>query len=117
MLSNLVASLIKHRRITTTVAKAKAIKPLADKMVTLGKKGDLAARRRAISVLRQPIVVKQLFTEIAPLFKDRQGGYTRIIKLGHRKTDAAPMALIEWTDSAASAEAPAEATVETTAKE
>ena len=101
MLANLVVSLIRHKRIQTTIAKAKAAKPLAEKMVTLGKKGDLAARRLAITRLGSSDAVKQLFSDLAPLFKERRGGYTRIIKIGHRKTDAAPMALLEWTETSA----------------
>lgn len=99
MLANLVVSLIEHKRIKTTIAKAKAAKPLAEKMLTLGKKGDLAARRLAIARLGSVSAVKQLFNDLAPLFKERQGGYTRVIKIGHRKTDAAPMALLEWTET------------------
>ena len=106
MLANLVVSLIQHKRIKTTIAKAKAAKPLAEKMVTLGKKGDLAARRLAISRLGSVEAVKQLFTDLAPLFKERRGGYTRLIKVGYRKTDAAPMALLEWTEQAVTQAAP-----------
>lgn len=98
MLANMVGSLIQHNRITTTLAKAKAIRPLAEKMVTLGKKGTLHHRRVAISKLRNSDWVKILFADIAPRFKERAGGYTRILKLGHRGTDAAEMALIEWVD-------------------
>ncbi|MEZ5405355.1 MAG: 50S ribosomal protein L17 [Verrucomicrobiia bacterium] len=98
MLANLVVSLIQHKRIQTTVAKAKAAKPLAEKMVTLGKKGDLAARRLAAARLGNPAAVQKLFKNVAPLFKERQGGYTRIIKIGNRTSDAAPMALLEWTE-------------------
>jgi large subunit ribosomal protein L17 len=100
MLANMVCSLIKHSRITTTLAKAKAVRPLAEKLVTLGKKGGLHARRQAVSQLGQPVLVKKLFTDIAPRFQDRKGGYTRILKLGNRLGDAAPMALIEWVDYA-----------------
>jgi large subunit ribosomal protein L17 len=99
MLSNQVCSLIEHRRIKTTLAKAKATKPLAEKMVTLGKKGDLHARRVAISYLKQKEVVKILFEKIAPAATNRQGGYTRIIKLGPRLSDSAPMAYLEWVDA------------------
>ena len=105
MLANLVVSLIEHKRIQTTIAKAKAAKPLAEKMVTLGKKGDLAARRLAIARLGSVGAVKQLFNDLAPLFKERRGGYTRIIKIAHRKTDAAPMALLEWTETVVKPEA------------
>jgi len=103
MLANQVCSLIEHRRIKTTLAKAKALRPLAEKMVTLGKRGDLHARRLAISYLHQPDKVKVLFEKIAPAAADRRGGYTRIIKLGERASDAAPMAFIEWVDLATEA--------------
>ena len=99
MLSNLACSLIEHSRIKTTLAKAKAVKPLAEKMVTLGKKKTLHARRTALAVLRQADVVKMLFDDVAPRAADRKGGYTRIIKLGQRKSDASEMCFIEWVDS------------------
>jgi large subunit ribosomal protein L17 len=91
--------LIEHQRIKTTLAKAKAVRPLAEKMVTLGKEGSLHARRTALAVLRQKNAVKKLFDDIAPRSADRKGGYTRIIKLGARKSDAAPVAFIEWVDA------------------
>ena len=100
LLANQVCSLIEHRRIKTTLAKAKATKPLAERMLTLGKKGDLHARRTALAYLKQKDVVKKLFTEIAPAAADRKGGYTRIIKLGARLSDSAPMAYLEWVDYA-----------------
>ena len=100
LLSNQVCSLIEHRRIKTTLAKAKAVKPLAERMITLGKKGDLHARRVAISYLKHKDIVKTLFTEIAPAAADRKGGYTRIVKLGARLSDSAPMAYLEWVDYA-----------------
>jgi large subunit ribosomal protein L17 len=99
LLANQVCSLIEHHRIKTTLAKAKAVRPLAEKMVTLGKQGSLHARRTALAVLRQRDAVKKLFDDIAPRSADRKGGYTRIIKLGARKSDAAPVAFIEWVDS------------------
>jgi large subunit ribosomal protein L17 len=99
LLMNLVISLIEHRRIRTTLAKAKAVRPFAEKMVTLGKAGTLHARRNAVSYLRHKDVVKKLFEEIAPASKDRAGGYTRITKLGQRRSDSAPMAYIEWVDA------------------
>lgn len=99
MLANQVCSLIEHNRIQTTLAKAKAVRPLAEKMVTLGKKGDLHARRTALATLDNRAAVKKLFEEIAPRSKERRGGYTRIIKLGARKSDAAPLAFIEWVDA------------------
>lgn len=100
LLANQVCSLIEHRRIKTTLAKAKAVKPLAERMLTLGKKGDLHARRVAISYLKHKDIVKTLFTEIAPAAADRKGGYTRITKLGARLSDSAPMAYLEWVDYA-----------------
>jgi large subunit ribosomal protein L17 len=100
LLSNQVRSLILHRRIRTTLAKAKATKPLAERMVTLGKKGDLHARRTAVSYLKDKDAVKKLFAEIAPAAADRKGGYTRITKLGQRLSDSAPMAYLEWVDFA-----------------
>ena len=100
LLANQVCSLIEHQRIKTTLAKAKAVRPLAEKMVTLGKKGSLHARRTAFAVLRQKDAVKKLFDDIAPRSAERNGGYTRIIKLGQRKSDAAPVAYLEWVDAA-----------------
>lgn len=99
LLMNLACSLIEHRRIRTTLAKAKALRPYAEKLVTLGKRGTLHARRVALSSLRHKDVVKKLFEEIAVASKDRVGGYTRITKLGQRRTDSAPMAFIEWVDA------------------
>ena len=98
MLANLVCSLIKHKRVTTTLAKAKAARPVAEKMVTLGKKGTIHHRRFAVARLHQEKAVKILFKEIAPLFKDRRGGYTRIIRLNQRQGDAAQMAILEWVE-------------------
>ena len=100
LLANQVCSLIEHERIKTTLAKAKAVRPLAERMVTLGKKGSLHARRTALAVLRQKDAVKKLFTDIAPRSTERNGGYTRIIRLGQRKSDSAPIAFIEWVDAA-----------------
>ncbi len=100
LLANQVCSLIEHQRIKTTLAKAKAVRPLAEKMVTLGKNGSLHARRTALAVLRQKDAVKKLFDDIAPRSADRKGGYTRIIKLGQRKSDSAPVAFLEWVDAA-----------------
>ena len=99
LLANQVCSLIEHQRIKTTLAKAKAVRPLAEKMVTLGKKGTLHARRTALAVLRQKGAVKKLFEDIAPRSATRNGGYTRIVKLGARKSDSAPVAFIEWVDA------------------
>ena len=102
LLRNLSASLIEHRQIRTTLAKAKALRPYVEKLVTLGKKDTLHSRRRALSLLGSNQLaqksVKILFEDIAPASKDRQGGYTRIIKLGQRASDSAPMALIEFVD-------------------
>ncbi len=100
LLANQVCSLIEHQRIKTTLAKAKAVRPLAEKMVTLGKNGSLHARRTALAVLRQKDAVKKLFDDIAPRSANRQGGYTRIIKLGQRKSDSAAVAFLEWVDAA-----------------
>src|SRR5438034_4635071 len=99
MLANQVCSLIEHERIKTTLAKAKAVRPLAEKMVTLGKKDSLHARRTAFAVLRQKGAVMKLFEEIAPRSATRSGGYTRIVKLGARRSDSAPVAFIEWVDA------------------
>src|SRR5438046_188150 len=99
MLANQVCSLIEHERIKTTLAKAKAVRPLAEKMVTLGKKDSLHARRTALAVLRQKGAVMKLFEEIAPRSANRNGGYTRIVKLGARKSDSAEIAFIEWVDA------------------
>ena len=93
--ANLAGALIEHGRIKTTVTKAKAVKPLAEQMITLGRRGDLHARRQATAVLRSRDVVHKLFAEVAPLFKDRPGGYTRIVKIGPRPGDSAEMAYLE----------------------
>jgi large subunit ribosomal protein L17 len=96
--ANLAGSLIEHGRIKTTEAKAKAVKPFAEQMITLGKRGNLAARRQAIAELRSQDVVHQLFADVAPRFADRPGGYTRIVKLGPRVGDAAEMVYLELVD-------------------
>jgi large subunit ribosomal protein L17 len=96
--ANLAGSLIEHGRIKTTVAKAKAVKPIAEKMITLGRRGDLAARRQALAYLRSNDIVHILFAEVAPRFTDRPGGYTRIVKLGPRAGDAAEMVYLELVD-------------------
>jgi large subunit ribosomal protein L17 len=103
MLANQTCSLIEHGRITTTLAKAKAVRPLAEKIVTLAKRGSLHARRRALALLhnnstRTVKAVGKLFAEVAPRSATRNGGYTRVIKLGPRSSDSAPMAFIEWVD-------------------
>ena len=95
LLANLATQLFAHRRITTTETKAKRVRPLAERLITFAKRGDLAARRRVLTVVRDKGVVHELFTEIAPLMAERQGGYTRITKIGNRKGDNAPMAVIE----------------------
>ncbi len=98
LLANLACSLIEHGRIRTTFGKAKALRPVAEKLVTQAKRNDLHSRRLAIAFLRQKEAVSKLFAEVAPAASDRQGGYCRITKLGQRMTDAAPMAIIEWVD-------------------
>ena len=98
LLSSLVCNLIKVRRITTTVMKAKAARSLAERMVTLAKRNTLHTRRRAVSILRQPDVVHDLFESIGPAFKDRAGGYTRIMKMGKRASDSSEMAILEWVN-------------------
>ena len=123
MLANLVCSLIKHKRVTTTLGRAKAARPVAERMVTLGKRGTISARRLAAARLRtrgtteqltkderrkwrdQEDVVRILFDEIAPAFKERNGGYTRIIRMDQRQGDAAQRAILEWVDYAAPAPA------------
>ena len=130
MLANLVCSLIKERRVTTTLAKAKAARSVAEKMVTLGKKGTIHHRRLAAARLRQQSrtmfktkaereawranedVVHILFDEIAPTYKDRRGGYTRIIKMHQRRGDAAQVAILEWVEGAVAAEVAATPTAE-----
>ena len=93
--ANLTSELIQHGRIRTTLAKAKEVRPVAEQMITLGKRGDLHARRQAVAFLRQKPAVKSLFEDVAPRYADRPGGYTHIIKLGPRLGDAAEMAYIE----------------------
>ncbi|HEX5860127.1 MAG TPA: 50S ribosomal protein L17 [Microbacterium sp.] len=95
LLANLAAALFTHKSITTTETKAKRLRPLAERLITFGKRGDLHARRRVLSVIGDKEVVHVLFAEIAPLVADREGGYTRITKIGNRKGDNAPMAVIE----------------------
>ena len=118
LLSNLACNLIEHGRIKTTLGKAKALRPVAEKLVTLAKRNDLHSRRLAIAFLHSKEIVTKLFAEVAPAAKDRQGGYCRITKLGARMTDSAQMAIIEWVDVVATEtvevaeEAPAAATAE-----
>ena len=111
MLNNLSAQLFQHKRITTTLTKAKRLRPVAERFITFGKKGDLAARRRVLRSITDKSVVHELFTVIAPAMAERPGGYTRIIKIGNRKGDNAPMAVIELVmEPVASKGAVAEAT-------
>jgi large subunit ribosomal protein L17 len=98
LFANMVSNLILAKRITTTLAKARATKRLAEKMVTVGKKGTLAARRQALSSLKQDGAVAELFAAIAPAMKDRHGGYTRMVKLGKRMSDSSEMCILEWVD-------------------
>ena len=98
MFRNMAAALIKHEQITTTLPKAKDLRPIVEKLVTLGKRGGLAMRRQAISEMRDVDQAKKLFEVLAPRYKDRHGGYTRIIKAGFRYGDNAPMAVIEFVD-------------------
>jgi large subunit ribosomal protein L17 len=103
--SNLAGSLIVHGRIKTTVTKAKAVRPIAEQMITLGRRGDLHARRQAMAYLRSQEVVHQLFAEVGPRFKDRAGGYSRIVRIGPRLGDAAEMAYLELVDFSAEEQA------------
>ena len=96
--ANLVCSLIEHGRIQTTEAKAKEVRPIAEELITLGRRGDLAAHRHAVAFLRSKAIVHKLFAEVAPRFADRPGGYTRVVKIGPRQGDAAPMAYLELVD-------------------
>jgi large subunit ribosomal protein L17 len=96
--ANLTASLIEHGRIRTTLAKAKEVRPVAEEMITLGRRGDVPARRQALKFLRSQDVVHMLFSDVGPRFADRPGGYSRIVKLGPRQGDAAEMAYLELVD-------------------
>lgn len=98
MFANMATSLLKHEQITTTLPKAKDLRPIAEKLITLGKRGDLHARRQAAAIIRDEDVVKKLFSVLGERYKDRQGGYTRVLKAGFRYGDAAPMAVIELVD-------------------
>ncbi len=95
MLRNLVTSLLDHGRVKTTDAKAKEVRPLAEKLIGLGKRGDLHARRQALSVVRKPDLVKKLFETLSPRYQSRTGGYLRIVKVGYRPGDGAPVSLVE----------------------
>jgi large subunit ribosomal protein L17 len=112
--SNLAGALIEHGRIKTTEAKAKEVRPIVEQMITLGKRGDVAAHRQAVAFLRSKGIAHLLFSEVAPRFADRPGGYTRVVKLGPRQGDAAHMAYLEFVDyvperGPVAAEAPAAA--------
>src|SRR6201995_5931657 len=105
LLANLATALFEHDRITTTEAKAKRLRPLAEKLITFARRGDLHARRQVMTVIREKEVVHKLFAEIGPNFAERPGGYTRIIKIGPRKGDNAPMAIIELVEAVTDAQA------------
>lgn len=98
MFANMASSLIEHEQIVTTLPKAKELRPIMEKLITLGKKGDLASRRRAVSRLRNQDMAKKLFDVLAPRYEEREGGYVRIMKAGFRHGDNAPMAVIEFVD-------------------
>jgi len=117
MLANLVCSLIEHKRVTTTLAKAKAARSVAEKMVTLGKSGTVHDRRLAVARLHQEAAARILFKDIAPAFKDRKGGYTRIIRMNQRNGDAAQRAILEWVDVTVAPPAEAAPAVEETKPE
>ena len=97
-LRNMATSLLKHGKVETTEPKAKEVRKLAEKMITLGKRGDLHARRQALAFLMEETVVKELFDTIAPKYAERQGGYTRVLKLGPRRGDGSPMAIVELVE-------------------
>ena len=103
MFRNMATSLLKHEQITTTLPKAKELRPYVERIITLGKRGDLHARRQAAAQIRDAAVVRKLFDTLAPRYADRQGGYTRVIKAGIRASDASPMAIIEFVDRDTSA--------------
>lgn len=108
MFANMAASLITHEQIVTTLPKAKELKPILDKLVTLGKRGDLHARRQAISQIQDKAAVSKLFETLGPRYKDRPGGYTRVLKAGYRHGDSAPIAVIELVDRDESAKGAAD---------
>ena len=103
MFANMAVALIKHEQIMTTLPKAKDLRPIVEKLVTLGKRGGLHARRQAIAEIRDAAIVKKLFDVIGPRYQDRNGGYTRIVKAGYRYGDSAPVAVIEFVDRDVSA--------------
>jgi large subunit ribosomal protein L17 len=98
LFANMAAALIKHEQIVTTLPKAKDLRPIVEKLVTLGKRGDLHARRQAVAELRDQAMVKKLFDVLGPRYKERSGGYTRVLKAGYRYGDSAPVAVIEFVD-------------------
>ncbi|GIW40088.1 MAG: hypothetical protein KatS3mg076_0665 [Candidatus Binatia bacterium] len=108
MFRNMVTSLFEHEVVRTTDAKAKELRRWADRLVTLAKRGSLHARRRAARIIRKKAVLRKLFEEVGPRFRDRPGGYTRIVKLGRRRGDAAPLSLVELTDRGEAARSEAE---------
>lgn len=99
LLKSLVRSLVLYNRIETTDTRAKEAKKMAEKLITLGKDGSLHARRQALKVMPEKDIVKEIFSNLAPRYKDRDGGYTRIVKLGFRRGDAAPVSMLEWVES------------------
>jgi large subunit ribosomal protein L17 len=98
MFANMAAALIKHEQIITTLPKAKDLRPIVEKLVTLGKRGDLHARRQAVAAIRDIVMVRKLFDVLGPRYKERNGGYTRVLKAGFRYGDSAPVAVIEFVD-------------------
>jgi large subunit ribosomal protein L17 len=116
MFENMAASLIKHEQIVTTLPKAKDLRPFVEKLVTLGKRGDLHARRQAIAVLQDEVIVRKLFEVLASRYKTRQGGYTRVLKAGFRHGDSAPIGVIEFVDRDVSAKGQDSGPVQETAE-
>ena len=117
MFANMAQALIKHEQITTTLPKAKDLRPVVEKLVTLGKRGDLHARRQAIAELRDLPMVKKLFEVLGPRYRERNGGYTRVLKAGYRHGDSAPVAVIEFVDRDTAAKGSGAAAKEETATE
>lgn len=115
MFANMCQAIIKHEQITTTLPKAKDLRPVIEKLVTLGKRGDLHARRQAIAQIKDVVLVRKLFETLGPRYKDRHGGYTRVMKAGFRFGDNAPMAVIEFVDRDVSAKGKDSGQVEETA--
>ena len=117
MFANMAAALIQHEQIVTTLPKAKDLRPVVEKLVTLGKRGDLHARRQAIAELRDLPMVKKLFEVLGPRYRERNGGYTRVLKAGYRHGDSAPVAVIEFVDRDTAAKGSGAAAKEETATE